>query len=413
MGLASQSARSGSRRAYMSSRRKRRRPIWLWLVMIAVVAAVGWWWMGSGESDADSQGGPEVAVNEPAPIEPEIRFDQVPDRSETNRATPTPPRATRPTPPTPTTTTTSTKTGSDTTTSGSAAVADQRPVDVPATAPASTASPARPAPRTTQPTSKATALLQEANDLADRDPIAAREKLTLAWLAGLSDPHRWTAITLSRRLADSTLLDVPDESGSIDSPYLRSHIVQPGEVLSRIIRQQDLQVNVYFITDINGLQNANTLKQGDTLLLPEGRFTAVVYRRFKELAVFQELDGRRDLLLVMPVGIGVDGRTPVGMFRVKSGSKTKNPSWRDPVTGRLWKSNDEDNPIGDYWIGLESIDEADRANPAHVGLGLHGTLEENTVGTECTNGSIRLRNADIELLFGILASGKSTVAIED
>jgi lipoprotein-anchoring transpeptidase ErfK/SrfK len=258
--------------------------------------------------------------------------------------------------------------------------------------------------------STAAQALEQAAATADGDPVTARASLTRAWLAGLEGIQRDNARRLSRRLADSTLLEVP---GRPATPYARPHRVKPNEVLGKIIRDEKVEVNAEFLARINGLRNPNSVRAGRDLWLPEGRFHAVVDLSELDLAVFQETEGRRDLLIVMPVGIGVDGLTPTGLFRVKPGSKSSNPSWTDPASGRTWKSNDPGNPIGEHWIGLQPVEEGDRDDPAYEGLGLHGTTEPQTVGTRCTNGSLRLLGDDVELLFQILGSGTSTVEIRD
>ncbi len=392
MGLASQSARSGSRRAYMSSRRRSRRPLWVWLVAIAAVAAAAWWWLGRGD-DAPSP----TVVTEPgdrtAEVEPardtEITF--APPSTSTPEATRPSSPAARPTPPTTSATTSSTTT----------------PTPIPPKSIAETPTPSRPQPvRNTT----AVAALEQAAASAANDPVTARASLTRAWLAGLDGVQRDNASRLSRRLAESTLLTTP---GRAETPYARPHRVMPNEVLGKIIRNENVEVNAAFLARINGLRSPDNVRQGRDLWLPNGRFHAVVDLSERDLAVFQETEGRRDLLVVMPVGIGVDGLTPQGLFRVKPGSKSSNPSWTDPATGRHWKSDDTGNPIGEHWIGLEALDETDRENPAYRSLGLHGTTQPETVGTACTNGSLRLLGDDVELLFQILGSGTSTVEIRE
>ena len=393
MGLASQSARSGSRRAYMSSRRKRRRPIWFWLVPIAGVAMIGWWWMSGDEPDA-----PSTVVTEPEttaePIQPEITFDVDPTPADARPATPRrrepPASGSRP---------------------ATADPANPVATSTTPTIPTATSTPSVTTPRSeTGRDSTAASALAQAATLASSDPVAARTALSRAWLAGLEGGSRDDARRLSRRLAESTLLDTP---GRPATPYARPHRVMPNEVLGRIIRNEDVEVNADFLARINGLRNPNAVRAGRDLWLPNGRFHAVVDLSERDLAVFQEMDGRRDLLIVVPVGIGVDGLTPVGLFRVAPNSKSSNPTWFDPVTGRQWKANDPGNPIGEHWIGLQALDEADRNNPAYEGLGLHGTTQPETVGTPCTNGSLRLLGDDVELLFQILGSGTSTIEIRE
>ncbi len=416
MGLASQSARSGSRRAYMSSRRKRRRPIWPWLIVIVALAAVGWWWLRGDDTDP-----PRTTVTEPGPATTattastptatppatppaEITFDlqvegDLRDGAR-NPEAPTPVRRRPPVTSRPAESTPATR---------------ATPTPTIATPTIATPAPSTPAPSaidrpTSGRTTSAVTALQDAVNLVESDPVAARTALSLAWLAGLDDPHRSDARRLSRRLADSTLLESP---GRPSTPYARPHRVLPNEVLGRIIRNESVEVNADFLARINGLRSANSVRAGRDLWLPNGRFHAVVDLSARDLAVFQEMDGRRDLLVVMPVGIGTDGLTPTGIFRVKPGSKSSNPSWTDPASGRHWDANDVGNPIGEHWIGLEAIDEDDRSNPAYRSLGLHGTTEPQTVGTPCTNGSLRLLGDDVELLFQILGSGTSTVEIRD
>jgi hypothetical protein len=398
MGLASQSARSGGRRAYMSSRRRRRRGMWMWLILILAAVMIGWWWM----SGSDAPDEPTLTVvSEPPTVAPEIGFETSADRTPptaSSRSRDTP-RQARPPAAKPR------NEGDATTSQDDPGTTNPSPAAADPARPSAPSSTTRPAP-TRSPA--AVTALEKAASLASTSPIQARETLSQAWLAGLTDIHRANAIQLSRRLADSTLLESP---GRGETPYARPHRVLSGEVLSKIIRQEKVEVNAEFLARINGLRNPDSVRQGKDLWLPNGRFHAVVDLSSRDLAVFQEMDDRRDLLIVMSVGIGVDGLTPTGLFRVDS--KSSNPQWTDPGTGRFWKADDPQNPIGEHWIGLKALDEADRGNPAYRSLGLHGTTQPETVGTACTNGSLRLSAEDVRLLYEILGSGTSTVEIRE
>jgi lipoprotein-anchoring transpeptidase ErfK/SrfK len=52
------------------------------------------------------------------------------------------------------------------------------------------------------------------------------------------------------------------------------------------------------------------------------------------------------------------------------------------------------NPIGTRWIGLSA-----------KGYGIHGTNVPSSIGHNVSHGCIRLRNADVEELFGLVAVG--------
>ena len=70
---------------------------------------------------------------------------------------------------------------------------------------------------------------------------------------------------------------------------------------------------------------------------------------------------------------------------------------------------DPANPIGEFWISLQGID---AHNLEERGFGVHGTIEPDSIGHNRSMGCVRLGDADIELLYGVLASGKSTVLVK-
>jgi len=60
---------------------------------------------------------------------------------------------------------------------------------------------------------------------------------------------------------------------------------------------------------------------------------------------------------------------------------------------------DPGNILGTRWIGFVDTEQ-------HEGFGIHGTSDESSVGKNVSNGCVRLRNADVEELFGMLAPGE-------
>ncbi len=103
-----------------------------------------------------------------------------------------------------------------------------------------------------------------------------------------------------------------------------------------------------------------------------------------------------------PIGIGKDGRTPVGEFTVDS--MLVKPRWYAPG-GQVIEYGEEGHLLGDRWIGF--VDE-----PGAAGLGIHGTTEESSIGTECSNGCIRLTNEDVGELYDFVQMG-TKVLIRD
>lgn len=97
------------------------------------------------------------------------------------------------------------------------------------------------------------------------------------------------------------------------------------------------------------------------------------------------------------IGIGRENRTPLGEFTVQE--KLENPTWFNPAGGII-DGDDPANPLGEYWIGLGN----------HIGI--HGTINPDSIGSAQSLGCIHLRDDDIAEVFQLLGSG-STVIIKE
>ena len=450
MALASQSSRSGSRRAYMTSRRRRSRGRWLlMLLMLAAIAVGGWWWFGE---DHDATNVEPPMTREPAPAVIDMASEPAPPRKSLDPVSGDPDVAlgnrggrignssrttdssssitTRPTTPV---TSPEPETISEPVEPVSnpvpATVVDSRPavaVSSPEPAAPSEAGPKNKASKTEtgstlsramKARNRATTLLSEARDLADRDPIAARQALSEAWISGLSEDDRRHAAMLSRTLADRTILMGPDVPVS---PWTRTYTIRPSDTLGGIIFGQKVATSQSFIALINGLDDPNAIKANKPLLLPNGRFHAVVDLGSRDVAVFQELDGgRRDLLMVMPIALGPNleaGLDPMrdkvtGLYRVRPQGMRRNPSWKNPATGKMWQRGDVGNPVGEHWISLEALERLEPGTGSRPPVVLHGTAPDLSIESGRHPGLVALEPGDIELLYLMLDTGDSTIDI--
>jgi lipoprotein-anchoring transpeptidase ErfK/SrfK len=92
--------------------------------------------------------------------------------------------------------------------------------------------------------------------------------------------------------------------------------------------------------------------------------------------------------------------TPVGKFRIVS--KDENPSY----SGRhgYYPPKHPKNPLGSRWMAL---------NVGHfrtgVTIGLHGTDVPQLIGKPVSDGCIRMRNSDVELVFKLLKIGTPVI----
>jgi lipoprotein-anchoring transpeptidase ErfK/SrfK len=170
--------------------------------------------------------------------------------------------------------------------------------------------------------------------------------------------------------------------------------VQPGDTLSGIAKQQGR--DAYFtqvIMLVNGISDARRIRPRMKLKIPQGTFSAVAQKHAHRLIVL--ING--DYIKEYPVALGLpESPTPEGKFVLDIG-KAKDPDWTAP-DGQVYKFGDPKNILGTRWMAFK--DTAD-----HHGLGIHGTTDPASVGKDVSNGCIRMQNADVEEIFGMLAPG--------
>lgn len=174
--------------------------------------------------------------------------------------------------------------------------------------------------------------------------------------------------------------------------------VQAGEGLTNVraralAGREGLVLSTGLIARSNGVEGGG-LHPGDLLRIPTDPVTTFV-------------DVSKHWLLyrigphvveAWPVGTGAQGsETIIGVFEV--GDKGENPMWwpkgRPPVP-----HTDPANPLGTRWMGWRELG-ADQ----DTSYGFHGTREPETIGYDASEGCVRMRNEDVEVLYEILPSG--------
>jgi L,D-transpeptidase ErfK/SrfK len=90
------------------------------------------------------------------------------------------------------------------------------------------------------------------------------------------------------------------------------------------------------------------------------------------------------------ISVGADDSpSPTGEFTIVN--RVSNPTYyHEGVVIPAGKGN----PVGTRWVGL-----------SQKGYGIHGTNAPNSIGSAASHGCIRLRNRDMEKLFGMLRVG--------
>ena len=195
---------------------------------------------------------------------------------------------------------------------------------------------------------------------------------------------------------------------SKDDPYSIEYIIRQGDTLSEIVRDMGVQVDWRFIQRINNISHASSIRSGQNIKLITGPFHAEVDKSAYRLDVYLGEGLDRVFVRSYHVGLGEYNSTPVGSFKVKSNSKLINPRWTNPRNGISFDANDPLNPIGERWIGLEGAEERTKDLS---GLGIHGTIEPDTIGKDASMGCIRMHSEDVAEIYEMLAEGFSTVEI--
>lgn len=170
-------------------------------------------------------------------------------------------------------------------------------------------------------------------------------------------------------------------------PVTESYFVEFGDTLQSIAAEYD--VPWQFLSRLNGVP-PEKLQAGQQLKVVRGPFGAVV-----ELDTFvMTVHAHGWVVRQYQIGTGKDDRTPTGEFTVEN--KVTNPAWYNP-DGGVVDADDPQNPLGEFWLGLGN----------HIGI--HGTIDPESIGRAASRGCIHLADRDIEDVFELLDVGSPVV----
>jgi lipoprotein-anchoring transpeptidase ErfK/SrfK len=243
--------------------------------------------------------------------------------------------------------------------------------------------------------------------LAAGELVDARAELNGALQAGtLSDADAASARSMvsdiSQTLVFSPRLFVAD-------PYSAAYVVKPGDSLSKIATAHQTTWEV--LARINHL-DPRRLRAGSTIKVLHGPFFAVVRKKAFAMDVYLGgLPGQPGSMYVQTfdVGLGKDDSTPTGTWAIAAHAKLKHPTYYPPEGGQPIEADDPANPLGGYWIALTGVD---GQAVGRTSYGIHGTIDQSSIGKQASMGCIRLRAADIALVFDLMVEGESKVVVE-
>lgn len=172
------------------------------------------------------------------------------------------------------------------------------------------------------------------------------------------------------------------------------HKVVPRDHLIKIARRNSATVEG--IKFFNKRKN-NIIRIGDKLTVVPGPWRITLSKKARLLNLWRKEKGAWQIFAVFPIGIGRKNLTPSGKFVIIH--RLRHPKWHGP-DGRIFAYGDKENPLGDYFLKLR------RVSPHGVkkdeGYGIHGSADDSSMGRSLSNGCIRMKNCDVEILYYLL-----------
>ena len=214
----------------------------------------------------------------------------------------------------------------------------------------------------------------------------------------------WTELSQAHRLATNGILrtrvyDIlnPMLKKNVFSlrmtPLVERYNVQPGDNLTRIAKRH--QTTADAITRLSGLKS-EVIQPRSRLRILGGKVKLFVDK--SDFLLWVTLDGR--LLYQARVGLGRDNTTPVGEFSIEV--RQKNPTWFRPGSDPIGPG-DPRNVLGSRWLGFRDTEQIS-------GIGIHGTVDSDSIGRESSAGCIRMLKEDVEMVFDLVPR-RTTVVI--
>ncbi len=229
--------------------------------------------------------------------------------------------------------------------------------------------------------------LERAEAARGKDAAAERAALSVAYLANFDAQERRV---LRKRLETLTRTVIFSRNPSVECV---SYKVAPGDSLSRIARRHRFPIDG--IMRINH-RSRTLIRVGERLKIPRGPFEVVVFKGEYRLIVLQ--DGK--WLAEYPIGTGRDDSTPEAEFTIVE--KTKNPTWYAP--DGVYPFGHPKNILGTRWLGFND-------DETYSGFGIHGTAKPESIGRSESSGCIRMRNEDVEELYGLVPTGSRVLIL--
>ena len=141
----------------------------------------------------------------------------------------------------------------------------------------------------------------------------------------------------------------------------------------------------------NGLDNPNMLRLNQALKYTPKDFNIIIERSTCRIFLLD----RQGIFKIYDTGLGKPGNdTTLGKYRV--GNKEKNPVWHKPGATPI-PAGDPENELGTRWLPMVPEEEGLPRD-----LGIHGTINRESIGLYSSKGCPRMHNAEVEELYDLV-----------
>jgi lipoprotein-anchoring transpeptidase ErfK/SrfK len=169
-----------------------------------------------------------------------------------------------------------------------------------------------------------------------------------------------------------------------------AYTVKSGDSL--YVLAQKYHTTVDLIKKINGLKSDNIYPKMK-LKIHTAPFSIEIDKSKNVLVLYS----KDEAVKKYSVATGKKNCTPVGEFKITD--KLVNPTWFK--TGAILPPGSPENALGTRWMGFDK--------PSY---GIHGTIEPKSIGSQASEGCIRMLNEEVEELYSLVPVG-TKVTIQD
>ncbi|WP_459554837.1 L,D-transpeptidase family protein [Lacunimicrobium album] len=170
--------------------------------------------------------------------------------------------------------------------------------------------------------------------------------------------------------------------------YMAPYTVQQGDILQTVAKTYN--VPWQYLARLNRV-TPEKVRAGAGLKVIKGPFSAIVDLSDYELIIH----AHGYYVCRFPVATGKNDSTPTGTFSVIN--KEVNPTYYGPEG--VVAADDPANPLGERWIDLGNS------------IGIHGTIDPDSIGKAMSKGCIRLTNEHVSIVYDLLGVGSEVTIV--